>query len=224
MKKKILVIDDDDEVRALLREQLEHSNDFQVSEAPIAQQGIDMAMTNNHDLIILDVELPDMDGRKACRLMRDKGLKIPILMLTGHDGDKDAIMGLNLGANDYIAKPFRLQLLLARIHAHLRQYEQTSDAVFQLGPYQFHPGKRQLQKEGLSRPIILKYLRDNKGSVISREQLLHEIWGYNPSINTHTLETHIYRLRQKIERDIDEKIILTVQGGYRLNNTPDSSI
>ena len=95
-----------------------------------------------HDLIILDVGLPDMDGREVCRLMRKSGVKCPILMLTGHTTDADTILGLDAGANDYVAKPFKFAVLLARIRAQLRQHEQSEDAVFTIGPYSFRPAMK----------------------------------------------------------------------------------
>ena len=149
-----------------------------------------------------------MDGRELCRLMRKQGVKCPILMLTGHVTDSDQIHGLDAGANDYIAKPFKLPVLLARIRAQLRQHEQSEDAIFGVGPYSFRPASKLLLDEADKKirltekeTNILKYLYRAGSAVVPRDVLLHEVWGYNAGVTTHTLETHIYRLRQKIEPD-----------------------
>ena len=156
--------------------------------------------------MLLDVGLPDMDGRDVCRLLRKQGMKAPVIMLTAHSGDADTILGLDSGANDYITKPFRLGVLLARLRAQLRQFELSDDAVFLIGPYSFKPAAKMLVR-GDNRKIhlteketaILKYLYRVGDRPVSREVLLDEVWGYNAGVTTHTLETHIYRLRQKIE-------------------------
>jgi DNA-binding response OmpR family regulator len=165
-----------------------------------------------------------MDGREACKLMRRNGLKAPIIMLTAQDSDSDTILGLDAGANDYVPKPFRFGVLLARIRAHLRQHEQSEDAVFTVGPYTFRPSAKTLLCEDQSKirltekeTSILKYLYRSGEQVVSRDVLLHEVWGYNSGVTTHTLETHIYRLRQKIERDpSNAEILVTESGGYKL--------
>ena len=156
----------------------------------------------------MDVGLPDMDGREAVRALRKNGFKPPVIMLTAHDTDSDTIMGLESGANDYVAKPFRFAVLLARIRSQLRQHEASEDAVFTIGPYTFRPASKLLinAKGGKIRltekeTAILRYLYRASQKPVSREILLQEVWGYNSGVTTHTLETHIYRLRQKIEGD-----------------------
>ena len=133
-QKTILVIDDDDELRETLREQLELHQEFAAVEAANASEGLRMARESKADLILLDVDLPDMDGREACRLMRKAGVGTPIIMLTGAASDSDTILGLDAGANDYVTKPFRFAVLLARIRAQLRSHETSEDAVFRIGP------------------------------------------------------------------------------------------
>jgi DNA-binding response OmpR family regulator len=222
--KKILMVDDDADLREALADSLVLTEEFDVFEADTGSRGLEKAREAIYDLVILDVGLPDMDGRELCRLMRKQGVKCPIVMLTGHDTDADTILGLDAGANDYVSKPFKFPVLLARIRAQLRQHEQSEDAVFQLGPYTFKPANKMLitgdeKKIRLTEKEtnILKYLYRATDGVVARDVLLHEVWGYNAGVTTHTLETHIYRLRQKIEPDpSNARLLVTESGGYRL--------
>jgi DNA-binding response OmpR family regulator len=223
--RKILIVDDDAALRHSLAEQLQLHEEFLAAEAETGAQALDIAKLQHFDAILLDVGLPDMDGRELCRLMRRGGVRAPILMLTGADSDADTILGLDSGANDYIAKPFRLNVLLARLRAQLRQHELSEDAVFTIGPYTFRPSAKLLVDETGRKKVrlteketaILKYLYRAGDKIIGRDTLLNEVWGYNASVTTHTLETHVYRLRQKIERDpTNAQILVTEPGGYRL--------
>jgi DNA-binding response OmpR family regulator len=220
--RKILVVDDDTALRQSLGEQLQLHGEF---EAESARKALDITKQQVFDTILLDVGLPDMDGRELCRLMRRSGVRTPILMLTAADTDADQILGLDAGANDYIAKPFRLSVLLARLRAQLRQHEASDDAMFKVGPYTFRPSVKMLVETDGRRKIrltetetaILKYLYRAGDRAIARETLLGEVWGYNAAVTTHTLETHVYRLRQKIEREpSNAQILVTEPGGYRL--------
>ncbi|SIS56989.1 two component transcriptional regulator, winged helix family [Roseivivax lentus] len=222
--KNILLVDDDEDLREALAEQLVLTEDFEVFEAEDGASAMRKAKEMHHDLVILDVGLPDTDGRELCKLMRKQGVKAPVMMLTGHDSDADTILGLDSGANDYVTKPFKFPVLLARIRAQLRQHEQSEDAIFQLGPYSFRPSMKVLVDES-DRKIrlteketnILKFLYRAPDGVVPRDVLLHEVWGYNAGVTTHTLETHIYRLRQKIEPDpSNAQLLVTESGGYRL--------
>ena len=223
--KKILLVDDDDDLRDALSEQLIMTEDFDVFEAENGHNAMERAKEQLYDLVILDVGLPDTDGRELCRLMRKQGVKCPVLMLTGHDSDADTILGLDAGANDYVTKPFKFPVLLARIRAQLRTHEQSEDAVFNLGPYTFKPAQKMLITEDEKKirltekeTNILKFLHRAPEGVVVRDVLLHEVWGYNAGVTTHTLETHIYRLRQKIEPDPgNARLLVTESGGYRLN-------
>ncbi len=223
--RKILIVDDDAALRHSLAEQLQLHEEFVAAEAETAGQALDAAKAHHFDAILLDVGLPDMDGRELCRLMRRNGVRAPVLMLTGADSDADAILGLDSGANDYITKPFRLNVLLARLRAQLRQHELSEDAVFTIGPYTFRPAAKLLVDDTGRKKVrlteketaILKYLYRAGPRIIGRETLLNEVWGYNAGVTTHTLETHVYRLRQKIERDPQKaEILVTEPGGYRL--------
>jgi DNA-binding response OmpR family regulator len=221
---KILLVDDDDDLREALSEQLVMTDEFDVFEAANGAEAMEQIRAGQFDMAILDVGLPDTDGRELCKRMRKAGFKSPVIMLTGHDSDSDAILGLDSGANDYITKPFKLPVLLARLRAQLRQHEQSENAVFQLGPYLFKPAQKMLI-DAAERKIrlteketnILKFLYRAPEGVVPRDVLLHEVWGYNAGVTTHTLETHIYRLRQKIEPDpANVSLLLTESGGYRL--------
>ncbi len=222
--RSILLVDDDNDLRETLVEQLDLYEEFDVSQADTAAKGVQAVRTGIVDLLVMDVGLPDMDGREAVKLLRKGGFKAPIIMLTGHDTDSDTILGLEAGANDYVTKPFKFAVLLARIRAQLRQHEQSEDAVFTVGPYTFKPSQKLLtdargakvrltEKEA----AIIKYLYRSDGKVVTRDTLLEEVWGYNSGVTTHTLETHVYRLRQKIERDpSNAQILVTESGGYKL--------
>ncbi|MBU1174848.1 MAG: response regulator transcription factor [Alphaproteobacteria bacterium] len=224
MKRRIFLVDDDAELRQTLVDQLAHYREFEVTEAGTACDALNMVKDAHVDLVILDVGLPDMDGREAVKILRRDGFKAPILMLTGHDTDSDEILGLESGANDYVTKPFRFSVLLARIRAALRQHDQSEDVVFSIGHYTFQPAAKLLENsEGGKVRLtdketsILKYLYRQGPKTISRDVLLKEVWGYNNRVTTHTLETHIYRLRQKIERDpANARLLVTEEGGYRL--------
>jgi DNA-binding response OmpR family regulator len=222
---KVLVVDDDDALRRSLAEQLQLHEEFLPAEAETAARALELVKQQHFDAVLLDVGLPDMDGRELCRLMRRSGLRAPVLMLTGADSDADTILGLESGANDYITKPFRLNVLLARLRAQLRQHEQSEDAVFTIGPYTFRPSAKLLTDTGGRKKVrlteketaILKFLYRAGDRTIGRDILLNEVWGYNAGVTTHTLETHVYRLRQKIERDpTNAEILVTAPGGYRL--------
>ncbi|MEL6582323.1 MAG: response regulator transcription factor [Pseudomonadota bacterium] len=222
--KRILLVDDDADLREVLADQLVLTDDFDVFEAVDGAEGLGKIKHGHYDLIILDVGLPDMDGRELCRIMRKQGVKCPILMLTGHTTDSDTILGLDSGANDYVTKPFKFPVLLARIRAQLRQHEQSEDAVFTVGPYTFKPSAKMLVDDAEKKirltekeTNILKFLYRANDGVVPRDVLLHEVWGYNAAVTTHTLETHIYRLRQKIESDpSNATLLVTEAGGYRL--------
>ena len=223
--KKVLLIDDDEDLREALSEQLLMTEDFDVHEGASGAEALEKVKQHSYDLLVLDVGLPDTDGRELCRLIRKQGVKCPILMLTGHDTDSDTISGLDAGANDYITKPFKFPVLLARMRAQLRQHELSEDAIFVLGPYTFKPSLKLLvtsddKKIRLTEKEtnILKFLYRSTEDVVPRDILLHEVWGYNAGVTTHTLETHIYRLRQKIEPDPGKaSILITENGGYRLS-------
>lgn len=219
----VLVIDDDADLREALVEQFQLEPGFQGAGAASAAAGLEGAA--GASVIVLDVSLPDMDGFAACQALRARGVKAPIILLTGAAQEEEhQVAGLDAGANDYVLKPFKFSVLLARIRAHLRSHESSEDAVLRIGPYEFRPSMRLLVDSSQKKirltdkeASILRYLYRSGEKPVGREELLREVWGYNAAVSTHTLETHIYRLRQKIELNAQSpKLLITETGGYRL--------
>ncbi len=230
-KRKIVLVDDDPSLTDALVEQLELYEEFDaeaLNDPAEAMRRLQSASADTAavpvDLLIMDVDLGSMDGREAVRMLRAKGFSAPVIMLTGHNSDADTILGLEAGANDYVTKPFRFAVLLARIRAQLRQHESSEDATFRVGPYTFKPAAKLLltdddKKVRLTEKevAILRYLYKAGRKPIARDTLLKEVWGYNAGVTTHTLETHVYRLRQKIEPDpANARLLVTEAGGYKL--------
>lgn len=226
----ILIVEDDDALRQALAEQFAEDGRYQSVEAATLREAAAYlnAADARFDSIILDINMPDGDGREFCAQMRRDGHRMPVIMLTGNTTEEDIVDGLNSGANDYVAKPFRTSELMARVQAQLRAFDTSEDAVFTIGPFLFRPSAKMLLTHDRHQRIrltskevaILKFLYRAGGDVVSRQVLLNEVWGYNAGVTTHTLETHIYRLRQKIETDPNNcKLLLTAPGGYRLDTT-----
>lgn len=223
----ILLVDDDIDLRDTLAEHLACDGTFAatvagtVAEAEAALNSPDARF----DAVLLDVALPDGNGRDFCATLRRQNQKMPIILLTGSDSEADVVRGLESGANDYITKPFRIAELMARLRAQLRTFEASEHAVFTIGPYTFRPSARMLlgpenrrirltEKEA----AILRFLYRADRRPVPRDVLLHDVWGYNDMVTTHTLETHIYRLRQKLEQDpSNARMLVTQHGGYRLD-------
>jgi DNA-binding response OmpR family regulator len=227
-RRSILIVDDDEPVREILAGHLASERGFTIFTAKTLDEA--ETIINDEDrtfgAVILDIGMPDGDGREFCAKLRRQGHAIPILMLSGRGGEADIVSGLDCGANDCIAKPFRLNELLARLRAQLRIFDASEKAVFSVGPYIFHPGKKLLHHPIRKRRVwlttkeaaILRFLCRSDGRPVDREILLEGVWGYNAPATRHMLETHIYRLRQKIEPDpSDPAVLLTRRGTYRLN-------
>ncbi len=205
----ILIVEDDAALRATLAEQITLAGDggeFRVAEAGTAAEAEAVlgAEGARFDAVLLDVGLPDGDGREFCAKLRRDGKRMPVIMLTGADAERDVVRGLDAGANDYVAKPFRLDELLARVRAQLRVFDNSEDAVFTVGPYMFRPSAKLLLEPARNRKVrltdkesnILKFLYRAAGKPVPRQVLLNEVWGYNSAVTTQTLETHVYRLRR----------------------------
>ncbi|HTC08483.1 MAG TPA: response regulator transcription factor [Acetobacteraceae bacterium] len=230
-ERPILIVDDDVDFRQMLKTHLELDGQFAATAvATLVDAAVELnSRDSRFDAVILDVQLPDGNGPDFCARLRELGKKMPIILLTGFDSERDLVRGLDAGANDYIVKPFRVNEFQARLRAQLRTFENSEHAVFTIGPYDFRPSTKLLQVRTDRRRIrltekeasILKYLYRAGSETVARPELLNEVWGYNATVTTHTLETHIYRLRQKMEYDpTDARILITERGGYRLDPNP----
>jgi len=224
----ILIVEDDDALRQVLIEHIGGDSALQPAGAATLSEARHLlgAADARFDVVVLDVNLPDGDGRDFCGQLRQDGHSMPIIMLTGTSQETDIVRGLNAGANDYISKPFRVAELIARLHAQLRIFDSSVDAVYTIGSYTFRPSAKLLADPKKKQRIrltnkeveLLKFLHQASNRIISRQTLLNEVWGYNSGATTHTLETHIYRLRQKIETDPTVcRLLITMPGGYQLN-------
>lgn len=223
--KKILLIVDNDALNRSLVEQLQLHDEFVVAPMDTAAAALEVVKTDNFDLILLDADLPDLDGGETCRIFRQAAGNTPIVMLTMIASETDGTSSLDVGADDYIVKPFRLGDLLARLRSQIRRYEQCEDVELSIGPFTFQPNAKLLLNETQNSKIrlteketaILKYLYRAGDKPVGRAKLLDEVWKYNAGVTTHTLETHVYRLRQKLELDpSNAQILVTEPGGYRL--------
>lgn len=228
LARPILIVEDDAALRATLAEQIAQDGEFVAEVAESAAEATaKLAVAEaRYDAILLDIGLPDGDGRDFCARLRREGKRMPVIMLTGAGSEQDVVRGLEAGANDYIAKPFRLPELLARVRAQLRVFDNSEDATFMIGHYLFRPSVRLLLDPAKNRKVrltdkecrILKFLLRANAAPVNRATLLAEVWGFNSGVTTHTLETHVYRLRQKMEADpANPQLLLTDRGAYRLD-------
>ena len=222
---QILIVNSDTAILEIFSKRSELLEEFVSTGAGCGAVALEKARQNDYDLIVLDLDLPDMDGREVCRQMRGIGVRTPIIMMADVESNTDPIAMLKAGADDCIIKPFKFIMLLSRIRIHIWQHEGSGDSRFTVGPYIFYPSEKMLEVAKESKKIrltdketaILRFLLRAGDRVTSRDVLLDEVWGYNSNVTTHTLETHVYRLRQKIElRRANARILVTEPGGYRL--------
>lgn len=225
---RLLVIDDDPFLRATLREQFAAEGFQDVFEAESLIEAFARIDDSNPDLVILDIRLPDGNGIEICRKLRERGFAKPIIMLTGQNAEDDIISSLEAGANDYVIKPMRMGELLARVKSQLWQHKASDTARFSIGGLSFVPANKLLKSPDDARKVILtekestilKYLYRAYPNCVPKEELLAEVWGFQNGLSTHTVETHIYRLRQKVKRLTTKNIITTNALGYSLCSVP----
>ncbi|MCJ8007667.1 response regulator [Lederbergia wuyishanensis] len=227
---KVLVVDDEPSIVTLLRFNLEKAG-FSVITAEDGKTGLDMAMAEKPDLIILDLMLPGMDGMDVCKTLRQEKVKTPIFMLTAKDDEFDKVLGLELGADDYLTKPFSPREVIARVKAILRRTnmneipeEVVKDEVIEIGELTIFPEKYEAALSGTKLELtpkefeLLLYLANNQGKVLSRHQLLDAVWNYDFAGDSRIVDVHVSHLREKIETDTKQPVyIKTIRGfGYKL--------
>lgn len=223
--RRVLIVENDKDLRQILIEQLAINEEFITDAVDSGAAAINLIKSHLYDAILLDIDLPDMDGRDACREIRSHGVKAPVVMLIAEGLGVNRPLALDAGVSDFIKKPFRITALMTRLRAQIRRREQSEEVVFQIGPFSFLPALKLVldAKNNIKTRLtdkeaeIITFLYLAGGSVVSRDVLLGEVWGYSAGVTTHTLETHVYRLRQKIEPDRTKPIFLMTElNGYRL--------
>jgi DNA-binding response OmpR family regulator len=223
----ILLVEDNRVQQKILLEGLGDDSEFEVHVgASISDaEGLLSAEHARFDAVVLSLDTPNRDGLADCARLRHLGHKMPIIIVADSCEEIDIVRGFDAGANDYLTKPLRLNELHARLRAQLRSFDNSGAAVFTIGQYTFRPSAKLLQDPSRNRRFrltdketaILKLLYRAGAQCVSRPMLLEKVWGYSPAVETHTLETHIYRLRRKLADSADRPLLITEDGGYRLN-------
>ena len=219
---RVLLIEDDVTIARLLKEGLEDES-YAVDVANDGSEGYRTAVADDYDVIILDIMLPEMNGYEVCRALRNDGNKTPILMLTARDAERDIVEGLDTGADDYLAKPFSFDVLLARIRALLRRPNEKLEEILQVGDMKLDPSSKKVTRASQEISLtakeygVLEYLMRNKGKVLSKEQIISHVWDFDADVLPNNVELFIMFLRRKIDKPFKLKLIHTVSGfGYKL--------
>ena len=219
---RVLLIEDDSTIARLLKEGLEDES-YAVDVVHDGNEGYRTAVADDYDVIILDIMLPGMNGYEVCRSPRNDGNKTPILMLTARDAERDIVEGLDAGADDYLAKPFSFDVLLARIRALLRRPNEKLEEVLQVGDLKLDPSSKKVTRASQEINLtakeygVLEYLMRNKGKVLSKEQIISHVWDFDADVLPNNVELFIMFLRRKIDKPFKSKLIHTVSGfGYKL--------
>lgn len=219
---RILLVEDDTAIARSLKEGLEDES-YAVDVANDGSEGYRTAAADDYDVIILDIMLPEMNGYEVCRALRNDGNKTPILMLTARDAERDIVEGLDTGADDYLAKPFSFDVLLARIRALLRRPNEKLEEILQVGDLKLDPSSKKVTRASQEISLtakeysVLEYLMRNKGKVLSKEQIISHVWDFDADVLPNNVELFIMFLRRKIDKPFKSKLIHTVSGfGYKL--------
>ena len=219
----VLIVEDEAAIAMTVRDRLE-SEGYQTSVAGDGTVGLQKAASGNWDLVILDLMLPGKDGLSVCRDLRGRGINTPVLMLTARDQTIDKVLGLKIGADDYLTKPFEMMELLARVEALLRRTRKSGETalVYPIGEFAMDLRRQELRRDGVATQLstqefkLLKYLYEHRGEVLDRDELLNAVWGYDESTYTRTVDVHIAWLRQKLGDSRAQALIATVRGrGYK---------
>jgi two-component system alkaline phosphatase synthesis response regulator PhoP len=225
MTPRVLIVEDEAGLVTTLRDRLKKQG-YDVSIAKNGNDGLDVATSEPFDLILLDLTLPGRDGLEVCQKLRELGSSTPILMLTARRQTRDKVLGFKTGADDYLTKPFQMAELLARVEALLRRHREAGAAAsprYQFGPIHIDLRRTEVLREGRAVELsakefqLLRYFAEHRGATLSRAELLREVWGYDASTSTRTVDVHVAWLRQKLETDPkNPQFILTVVGsGYK---------
>jgi two component transcriptional regulator, winged helix family len=219
---RVLLIEDDVTIARLLKEGLEDES-YAVDVVNDGSEGYRTAVADDYDVIILDIMLPEMNGYEVCRALRNDGNKTPILMLTARDAERDIVEGLDTGADDYLAKPFSFDVLLARIRALLRRPNEKLEEILQVGDLKLDPSSKRVTRASQEISLtakeygVLEYLMRNKGKVLSKGQIISHVWDFDADVLPNNVELFIMFLRRKIDKSFKSKLIHTVSGfGYKL--------
>ena len=223
----ILIIEDDTTMLRVLKDNFEYAG-MSVKTASDGEAGLELALQSQPDLILLDIMLPKINGYEVCRLLRGEGVEIPIIMLTAKGQESDIVLGLNLGADDYVTKPFNMSELLARIKAMLRRRERVNTAVLRFGGLELDLGAHRLMRDSQELQLtpkefkLLRFFAEHEGRALTRDEILRSVWGSGIYVNTRSVDRCVTTLREKIEPEPhNPSLIHTIRDiGYRFEPTP----
>ncbi len=228
-KDKILVIEDEKKIARIITMELEYEG-YEVHAEHAGEQGLEKVLAGKWDLVLLDVMLPEISGLEILRRIRNASVNVPVILLTARDSIPDKVTGLDLGANDYMTKPFQIEELLARIRASLRiskmQMKQEQEKILQVDDLQVFVKSYSVKRANIDIDLtprefeLLLYLMENKNIVLSREQILNHVWGYDFMADTNVVDVYIRYLRKKIDYEFEKQLIQTIRGiGYVIKDT-----
>ena len=224
-RKTILFVSEALLLKELLLDQLQKQGEYLLEESLSVTEAISLIVKEHFDCILVDSSLADVSHSNLCKNIRQEGVRSPIILVAEELGEDGAIVALDAGANDYVLKPFKINVLVAKIRSNIRQFEQSEFAILRFGRFSFKPGDKILLNNSSKEEVrltdketaIIKLLYLSGGEVVTRATLLEEVWGYNTTLTTHTLETHIYRIRQKVgNTSSGQDFIATESEGYRM--------